>query len=84
MYDDFEKYARVPEEYAEPEEKVYVPRVDHLPHLENTRQEQEIVCGILRTLYWVNPAGNIAVFERRASMSCQANAWHTSTLLVSP
>ena len=27
MYDDFEKYARVPEEYAEPEEKVYEARV---------------------------------------------------------
>ena len=27
MYDDFEKYAKVTEEYVEPEEKVYTPRV---------------------------------------------------------
>ena len=27
MYDDFEKYAKVPEEYALQEEKAYVPRV---------------------------------------------------------
>lgn len=27
MYDDFEKYSRVPESYAEPEEKPYVARV---------------------------------------------------------
>ena len=27
MFDDFEKYAKVPEEYASPEKKPYVPRV---------------------------------------------------------
>jgi translation initiation factor 3 subunit B len=27
MFDDFDKYARVPEEYAAPEEKPYVPVV---------------------------------------------------------
>ena len=34
MFDDFEKYAKVPEEYAPPENKPYVPRVfPHFPFL---------------------------------------------------
>lgn len=29
MFDDFEKYNKVPEEYAPAEKKAYVPRVSH-------------------------------------------------------
>lgn len=42
MYDDFEKYAKVTEEYVEPEEKVYTPRVSGL----NIRKLASRNCGV--------------------------------------